>query len=189
QMGVVIVQVDAIIVLKRLGRCCNGFEKGGGCCNGFEKGEQTNSIENASIHYQESSCSINSLLNLEHANISTLLIEFTESMFTEFIEPTKFTFTESTKPIFTKSTEPTFTKFTKLTKLIEFIKSIESNGMFVKFTKLTTSFILVKYTESIAFVDSIDFTSAPIESIEYAEASKSTKSKTTKSKQYLKKHI
>ncbi|CAG8831073.1 6874_t:CDS:1, partial [Racocetra persica] len=149
--------------------------------------EQTNRIENASIYCQKSSCSINSLLNLEHANISTSLTEFTEPMFTESIEPTEPTFTEFTEPTFTESTEPTFTKSTESTKLIESIESTESNSMLVKFTELTTSFILVEYTESIASVDSTDFTSAPIESIEYAEASKPTKSKTTKSKAISKK--
>ncbi|CAG8811004.1 24111_t:CDS:2, partial [Cetraspora pellucida] len=121
------------------------------------------------------------------ANISTSFTEFTKLMFTESIEPTKPTFTESTEPIFTKFTEPTFTKSTESTKLIESIESTESNGMLVKFTELTTSFISVEYTESIASVDSTDFTSAPIESIEYAEASKSTKFKTTKSKAIFKK--
>ncbi|CAG8844776.1 12964_t:CDS:1, partial [Racocetra persica] len=149
--------------------------------------EQTNRIENASIHRQESSCSINSLLNLERANISTLLTEFTEPTFTESIEPTEPTFTESTEPIFTESTEPIFTKSTESTKLIETIESTESNGMLVKFTELTTFFISVEYTESIDFVDSTDFTSASIESIKYAEASKPTKSKTTKSKAISKK--
>ncbi|CAG8602555.1 8410_t:CDS:2, partial [Cetraspora pellucida] len=38
RIGVVIVQVDAVTVLKRPGRFCNGFENGGGCCNSFEKG-------------------------------------------------------------------------------------------------------------------------------------------------------
>ncbi|CAG8836213.1 7092_t:CDS:1, partial [Cetraspora pellucida] len=149
--------------------------------------EQTIRIENASIYCQESSCPINSLLNLEHANIFTLLTEFTEPIFTESIETIKPTFTESTKPTFTKSAKFTFTKSTESTKLIKFIESTESNNMLVKFTELTTSFISVEYTESIASVDSTNFTSAPIESIEYAEAFKSTKSKTIKLKAISKK--
>ncbi|CAG8748375.1 9113_t:CDS:1, partial [Cetraspora pellucida] len=36
-IGVVIVQVDAVTVLKRPGGCCNGFENRGGSCNGIEK--------------------------------------------------------------------------------------------------------------------------------------------------------
>ncbi|CAG8661650.1 16911_t:CDS:1 [Cetraspora pellucida] len=89
--------------------------------------EQTNRIENALIYHQESSCSINSLLNLECANISISLTEFTEPMFTKSIEPTEPTFTKSTKLTFTESAEPIFTKSTESTKLIESIESTEPN--------------------------------------------------------------
>ncbi|CAG8810891.1 23992_t:CDS:1, partial [Cetraspora pellucida] len=132
---------------------------------------QTNRIENALIYYQESNCSINSLLNLEHANISTLLTEFTEPMFTKSIKLTELIFTEFTEPTFTESAEPTFTKSTESTKFIKSIEFTESNNMLVKFTELTTSFISVEYIEFIASVDSTDFTSAPIELIEYAKTS------------------
>ncbi|CAG8810450.1 478_t:CDS:1, partial [Cetraspora pellucida] len=149
--------------------------------------EQTNRIENTSIHCQKSSYSSNSLLNLDCANIFTSLTEFTKLMFTESIEPTEPIFTKSNKPIFTKSAEPTFTKSTESTKLIESIEFTESNNMLVKFTELITFFISVEYTESIDSVNSTNFTSALIELIEYAKAFKSTKSKPTKLKAISKK--